>query len=117
MDGDDLPGGVYAQIDGRLHAASQLRGQPYVTLINDGHRRIDRAAADRVFRRTVSGRWRGEPVTVWAARTPGSVRVQFAGDDPSRARTLGMRGDRTLWELEVLPIEVTVTGVDDVDLH
>jgi len=117
MGGGDLPGGVYVAIDGRVQAASHLRGQPYVTLIDDGARVIDRASADRLFRRTVSGRWRGEPVTVWAARTPGAVRVQYVGHDPNVARTLGMRGDRTIWELEVLPSEVTVTSVDEVDLH
>ncbi|HUF98725.1 MAG TPA: hypothetical protein VMM60_11410 [Ilumatobacter sp.] len=117
MDGGDLPGGVYAEIDGRVYAASHVRGQPYITLIDDGTRLIDRAAADRLFGRTVSGRWQGEPVTVWAARTPGTVRVQFDGNDFDRARTLGMRGDRTLWDLEVLPSEVTVTSVDEVDLH
>lgn len=116
MDGGDLPGGVFAEIDGRVHAARHVRGQPYVTLI-DGTRRIERTATDRLFKRTVSGRWRGEPVTVWAARTPGAVRVQFDGTDWSRARALGMRGDRTMWELDVQPNEVTVTAVDEVDLR
>jgi hypothetical protein len=45
------------------------------------------------------------------------VRVQFVGRDPSRARALGMRGDRTMWELDVPPSEVTVTSVDEVDLR
>jgi hypothetical protein len=102
---DDLRGGVYAQVDGRVHAASQVCGQSYVTLIDDGDRLIDRAATDRVFRRVVSGRWRGEPVTVWVARTPGAVRVQLVNADPSRARALGMRGDRTMWEL--VPCQAT----------
>jgi hypothetical protein len=117
MGGDDLPGGVYVEIGGRVHAASHLRGHPYVSLIDDGARLIDRASADRLFRRTVSGRWLGEPVTVWAARSPDAVRVQFAGHDPSRARALGMRGDRTLWELEVPLSEVTVTSVEEVEIH
>jgi hypothetical protein len=112
----DLPGGVYAEIDGRTHAASQVRGQPYFTLI-EGGRRLDRKAADRLYRRTVSALWRGEPVTVWAARTPGTVRVQFAGTDRSRAQALGMRGDRTMWELDVPAGEVTITGVEEVDLE
>ncbi|MEP2373782.1 hypothetical protein [Ilumatobacter sp.] len=117
MVGADLPGGVYAEVDGRLHTASHLRGHPSVTLTDEGDRLIDRAAADRLFRRTVSGRWRGEPVTVWAARTPGVVRVQFDGDDPRRARAAGMRGDRTTWELDVPPGEVTVTSIDEVELE
>ena len=116
MDSGDLPGGVYAEIDGRVHAARHVRGQPYVSLVDDGARVIDRAATDRLFRRTVSGQWRGEPVTVWAARTPGAVLVQFAGRDMNRARALGMRGDRTMWDLDVPPSEVTVTSVDEVDL-
>ena len=112
----DLPGGIYATIDGHVHAARYVRGRPFVTLIDDGDRCVDRADVDRLFRRTVSGRWQGEPVTVWAARSPGTVRVQYDGDDPSRARALGMWGDRTMWELEVVPGEVTVTNVDEIDL-
>ncbi|MEO6571584.1 MAG: hypothetical protein ABIO83_08545 [Ilumatobacteraceae bacterium] len=117
MGGDELPGGIYAEIDGRLHTARHVRGQPYITLIDDDARRVDRAAVDRLFRRTVSGRWRDEPVTVWRARTPGTVRVQLVDGDPSVATALGMRGDRTMWELDVPPTEVDVTGVDEVDLH
>ena len=55
MGGGDLPGGVYVAIDGRVHAARHVRGQPYVTLIDDGARVIELASADRLFRRTVSG--------------------------------------------------------------
>ncbi len=117
MGSDDLPGGVYAQVDGRVHAASHVRGQSYITLIDDGGRRIDRTSTDRMFRRVVSGRWRGEPVTVWVARTPGAVRVQLVDADPRRARALGMRGDRTTWELDVQATDVTVTSVDEFDLH
>jgi hypothetical protein len=116
MGHDELPGGVYAQIDGRVHAASHVRGRPDVTLVGDGGRVIPCAAAERVFRRTVAGTWRGEPVTIWAARTAGAVRVQLISGDPDRARALGMRGDRTVWELDVLPGEVTITAVDEVDL-
>ena len=114
--GDELPGGVCAEIDGSVHAVSRVKGQSYVTLINDGSRRVDRAVAARLFRRTVTGRWRGEPVTVWAARTSDFVRVQYVGDDPSRGRALGMRGDRTVWDLDVLATEVTDIIVDEVDL-
>ena len=115
MDGNDLPGGVYAVVDGRVHPARHVRGRPHITLIDEG-RLVDRDAAGRLFLRTVSGQWRGEPVTVWSARDRGAVRVQYAGQDASRARALGMRGDRTMWELEVPPTDVTVTNVDEVDI-
>ena len=116
MVSDQLPGGVYAEIDGSVHAVSRVKGQPYVTLINDGSRRVDRAAAARIFRRSVTGRWRGEPVTVWATPTAGFVRVQYVGDDPSRGRALGMRGDRTVWDLDVPWNEITDITVEEVDL-
>lgn len=116
MRSGDLPGGVYAEIDGHVHTARHVRGQPYVTLVDDGPRVIDRASVGRLFRRIVSGLWNGEPVTVWAARKRGDVRVQFAGDDLDRARSLGMRGDRTVWDLDVPSSEVTVTHIDEVEL-
>ncbi|MEO6122712.1 MAG: hypothetical protein ABIR32_03320 [Ilumatobacteraceae bacterium] len=116
MRSGDLPGGVYAEIDGHVQPARHIRGQRQITLIGDAGRLIDRTAIDRLILRTVSGRWRGEPVTVWSAHDPGAVRVQYVGDDPNRARALGMRGDRTIWELDVPPSEVTITTVEEVDL-
>ena len=115
MDDDLLPGGVFATIAGRVHPCRRVLGRPTITLV-EGDRVVDRSDVERLFRRTISGEWRGEPVTVWAARTPGAVRVTYCGRDWDRAQRLGMRGDRTMWELDVPPSEVTVTSVDEVDL-
>lgn len=116
MTSDDLPGGVYTEVDGHVHPARHVTGRATITLIDGVHRVIDRAAADRLYLRTVRALWQDEPVTIWAARTPGTVRVQYEGKDWNRAQALGMRGDRTMWELDVAPSEVTITEISEVDL-
>lgn len=113
---DTLPGGNYALIGGALHPASYVQGRDHATLLGaDGETSVPLAAIGRLFSRAVHGLWQDEPVTIWRSKQAGLVKLVYAGKDWDRAQAIGMRGDRTMWETDVSPEEVTFLSAEETD--